>query len=95
MEFLNKQARGEEYGKNQIHVNSLYNSRKRNSTKPENNSRNLSYVDVQERKYCPICKQYDEIFACVQFLKFNPRDKSQAAQNARICIKCLKHNHSR
>ena len=93
MEFLNKQARGEDYGKIQGVFNPVYNSRKGDSKKPENNSRNHSYVGVQGRKYCPICKQNHEIYVCVQFLNLNPRDRFQAAQKARICINCLNHNH--
>ena len=93
MEFLNKQARGEDYGKIQGVFNPVYNFRKGDKKRPENNSRNHFYVGVQGRKYCPICKQNHEIYVRVQFLKLNRRDRFQAAQKARICINCLNHNH--
>ncbi|CAK9822943.1 hypothetical protein ANTRET_LOCUS1374 [Anthophora retusa] len=96
VEFLSKQERGED---SEICTNTIGNQNQIKFDKPANkvgkssSHRGQSFIGTQSRNECNFCSSTHSIYTCEKFLKLNPRERSNAAKNKRLCVNCLRTNH--
>ncbi|XP_076394339.1 uncharacterized protein LOC143265527 [Megachile rotundata] len=96
--FLGKQERGDETEEFTIakkKLDSNFNT-VRNVNRIEKTFKNHSqvYVGTQQRIICTFCQGNHYIFTCNQFLKLDQRGRLSAAKEKRLCINCLRNNHT-
>ncbi|KZC15196.1 hypothetical protein WN55_10937 [Dufourea novaeangliae] len=84
--FILKQARGDDVEDEQD------NSRPFNHMKSQ--KRGQSYVSRNNMSLCFLCNETHEILVCSVFIRMTPRERSDAARKAKLCLNCLQPSHN-
>ncbi|XP_043259316.1 uncharacterized protein LOC122401314 [Colletes gigas] len=95
IEFLNKQERGDEAETNNMIGNQSQIRVERNANKfgKVSSHRVQAFIGTERRNECYLCNGNHTIYACENFLKLTPRERSNTAKNKRLCLNCLRNNH--
>ncbi|XP_043258040.1 uncharacterized protein LOC122400583 [Colletes gigas] len=89
--FINKQARGEEIEANQLGSSNI-NQDTRGQIRPVRRPQN--YIATSKKLACAVCREQHEVYACPRFLQMAVRERSEVARNAKLCTNCLRVGHN-
>ena len=93
--FLKKKERDDgDYESPLVQSNNTYNTNNANTNKKSKTNTQQSLLSTNKSDLCTFCKQDHRVYSCPQLLNINQNDRADAVREKRLCLNCLRDNHS-